>query len=66
MSRYEFTDHNGYHVGPVIEARTGTEAAGRVVALTGHPGPLHCTHLSDDHRGGIDPLFCYGPDAIES
>ena len=45
MSRYEFTDSNGYRVGPVIEAATALEARTRVVGITGIE-PRHCTHLS--------------------
>ena len=46
MSRYEFTDSNGYRVGPVIEARTATEARAKVEGITGQI-PRYCTHLSD-------------------
>ena len=48
MSRYEFTDSNGYRVGPVIEAATALDARARVVGITGIE-PAHCTHLSDYH-----------------
>ena len=66
MSRYEFTDSNGYRIGPVIEARTAAEASVKVRGYTGHTGRLNCTHLSDYHPpGGIDPIFYYGPDAVE-
>ena len=48
MSRYSFTDSNGYRVGPVIEAATALEARARVVGITGLE-PRYCTHLSDYH-----------------
>lgn len=67
MSRYEFTDEHGYRVGPVIEARTAAEAREKVTGITGHAGRLNCTHLSDHHPAitGPDPIFFYGPDAVE-
>jgi hypothetical protein len=64
MSRYQFTDAGGFVAGPVVEARTATEAAGKVRGLTGR-GDLRCAHLSDDHSGGVDAILYYGPDAIE-
>lgn len=66
VSRYEFTDSNGYRVGGVIEARTAAEARTAVIGRTGHTGRLHCTHLSDDHSTqGMDAIFFLGPDAVE-
>lgn len=62
MSRYEFTDSNGYRVGPVIEARTAEEARAKAEGYTGRRD-LICTHLSDYHAPGYtDPAFLYGPD----
>jgi hypothetical protein len=53
MSRYEFTDSNGYRAGPAIEARTASEARARVEGITGLK-PRYCTHLSDDHGRASD------------
>ena len=65
MSRYHFTDSNGYRIGPVIEARTALDARARVIGITGR-ADLLCTHLSDDHGNGyVDPIFFYGPDAVD-
>lgn len=49
MSRYSFTDSNGYRVGPVIEARNPEDARAKVEGLTGLR-PAHCSHLSSYHR----------------
>ncbi len=52
MSRYSYTDANGYRVGPVIEAKTASDARDILrasVDLTGRAYPLRCTHLSDSH-----------------
>ena len=65
MSRYHFTDSNGYSVGNVVEARTAREARVLVIARTGIT-PRHCTHLSDDHSNeGTDAILFLGPDGIE-
>jgi hypothetical protein len=65
MSRYEFTTREGFHV-CTVEARTALEARDMAVSRSGRTDIL-CTHLSDDHTGeGIDPIFFYGPDAVDA
>lgn len=63
MSRYEFTDANGYLLGRV-EASTAADARTKATGRWDSRA-VHCSHLSDDHTGeGIDPVFFYGPDAV--
>ena len=65
MSRFEFTDGNGYLVA-TIEARNATEARAEAVSRHGAASVRHCAHLSDDHaREGIDPIFYLGPGVID-
>jgi hypothetical protein len=64
MSRYQFTDSNGFTVCGAVTARTASEAAVKARSLTGR-SDLLCTHLSDDHSvTGTDAIFHYGPDAV--
>ncbi|MGC1783603.1 MAG: hypothetical protein WA708_13855 [Acidobacteriaceae bacterium] len=64
VSRYEFTDSNGYGLG-TITAETATEARTKAIARWGSR-VARCSHLSDDHSGeGADAIFFLGPDGIE-
>ncbi len=64
VSRYQFTDRNGFIACAAVTARTASEAASKARGLTGR-SDLLCTHLSDDHSiTGADTIFFYGPDAV--
>lgn len=64
MSRYEFTRPGGYRVG-TVEARTAMEAREAAESRFGRTDML-CTHLCDaPEPTGLDPIFYYGPDAVD-